>query len=180
MQCSQHCAHQRVFSGWDRDKQEEEMSISDLKNPARSPAGKMGEVSRKWFSNESVPVARESPRTRHQQILEGKEKQVLARPDNQKLQLALNQALAPAGTEAVRAVFCGTLSAWHCLCLCTLERLSWRREDPLCLDHLPQPWGRRCKVPPAHCDLAVSPGRAQKSTSFSVGSSYFSQKRALV
>lgn len=116
MQCSEHCAHQRVFSGWERDKQEEEeMSMSDFKNPARSPAGKMGEVSRKWLSSDSVPVVRTSPRTRHRQILEGKEKQVLARPDNQQLQVALNQPLAQAGTEAVRALLCGTLSAWHCL-----------------------------------------------------------------
>lgn len=116
MQCSEHCAHQWVFSGWDRDKQEEEeISISNLKNPARSQAGITGEVSRKWFSDESMPVARKSPRTQHRQILEEKEKQALARPDNQKLQLALNQPLAQAGTETVRALLCGTLSAWHCL-----------------------------------------------------------------
>lgn len=77
-------------------------------------------------------------------------------------------------------------SVGHCLpgtafCLCALERLSRRREDPLCLDHLPQPWGRRCKVPSAHWDLATSPERAQGSTGcFSVGLSYFSQKRVLM
>lgn len=75
----------------------------------------MGEVSRKWLSDESELVERKSPRTGHSQILEGKEKQVLAQQDNQKLQLALNQPLAQAGTEAVRALLCGTLSAWHCL-----------------------------------------------------------------
>lgn len=104
------------LGGANTDGQEEqEISISDFKNPARSPAGKKGEVSRKWLSDESVPAARKSPGTRHGQILEGKEKQVLAWPDNQKLQLALNQPLAQAGTEAVRALLCGTLSAWHCL-----------------------------------------------------------------
>lgn len=120
---------QWVFSGWDRVKQEgQEMSISDSKSPARSPAGKMGEVSRKWFSNESVPMARKSPSTQHRQILEGKEKQVLAQPDNQKLQLALNQPLAQAGTEAVRVLLCGTLSAWHCLLsLCSGTFVSEKR-----------------------------------------------------
>lgn len=103
------------LGGTETSRKKKKMSISGLKNPARSPAGKMGEVSRKWLSNESVPVARESPSTWNLQILEGKEKQVLAWPDNQKLQLALNQPLAQAGTEAVRALLCGTLSAWNCL-----------------------------------------------------------------
>lgn len=52
-------------------------------------------------------------------------------------------------------------SVGHCLpgtafCLCALEHLSRRKEDPLCQDHLPQPPGRRCKVPPAHWDVAAS------------------------
>lgn len=77
-------------------------------------------------------------------------------------------------------------SVGHCLpgtafCLCALELLFRRREDPLCPDHFPQPWGRRCKAPPAHWDLAASPRRAQGSTRcFSVGLSYFSQKIALM
>lgn len=32
-------------------QEEQEMSISDFKNPAGSPAGKKGEVSRKWLSD---------------------------------------------------------------------------------------------------------------------------------
>lgn len=42
-------------------------------------------------------------------------KQVPARQDNQKRQLAVNHPLARAWTEAVRALFCGTLSARYCL-----------------------------------------------------------------
>lgn len=42
-------------------------------------------------------------------------KQVPARQDNQKRQLAVNHPLARAWTEAVRALLCGTLSAPYCL-----------------------------------------------------------------
>lgn len=73
----------------------------------------MGEVSRKWLSDESVPVAKKNPRTGHSQILEGKEKQVLAQQDSQKLQLVLNQSATCTGWDRG----CQSTALWDIVCL---------------------------------------------------------------